>query len=422
MNEDTDRSRWGFDRRTALKASAGLFGGYALTGTAAGKGRKRGQSCECPEGEFLAKYEFQCVETECTDFDAEAQECLEEECVDWGFVLSEGEDLVDIPYEFDDDEFNKDGEDAEPNYIEFEADGYVIQGVCAYGGGDTDDAEDADGLESFSSALENNGGREAAISNVTFCGTEAEVDFACPFYGTSRDDPTAIFSIQADSSGTIEENEVGQIPDESANSNYPNGVAFDKDNDIWYFTEETGELKTMNEDGSFGIKDSYGVIHPDGEQPIAGAAFWDTEGEYLYIPNGTNRLMAADISSEPASTRDVTSLAWSGIGLGDLAIDRPNQMLYVSTTRTNESGPNFFSVDLTDLSDQREIVASSDRTAWAVRSQIAFDDAGTLWAHNANGGDWRTADLSDGSLSAVVATTQEYTDLARCGFYEEPGE
>lgn len=179
-NEDSAAGEWSIDRRTALKgagmASAGLLGGSALTGSAVAR---PGQSCACPEGEFLAKYDFECTETECVEWDEDGEECLEEECVDWGFVLAEGDDVVDITYRFDESEYNKgdedDFEEAEPNYVEFEADGYVIQGVCAYGGRDTDDAADEEGLTSFASDLTNPGGQEAAISNITFCG-RAESD------------------------------------------------------------------------------------------------------------------------------------------------------------------------------------------------------------------------------------------------------
>lgn len=97
------------------------------------------------------------------------------ECLDWDFVLAEGDDVIDITYEFDEDTFNKEGEKAEPNYIEFDADGYVVQGICAFGGRDTASAEAEAGLDSFSSDLENPGGQEAAIGNVTFCG-EAVTD------------------------------------------------------------------------------------------------------------------------------------------------------------------------------------------------------------------------------------------------------
>lgn len=95
------------------------------------------------------------------------------------FVFEKGEDLVEITYEFDDDTYHKDGEECEPNLIEFEADGYVIQHVCVYGGRDNDEAtieEEGEELTEFGSDLENPSGQEAAISNVVFCGVEEEVE------------------------------------------------------------------------------------------------------------------------------------------------------------------------------------------------------------------------------------------------------
>ena len=397
------------NRRKVLKG-VGVAGvvGVLGSGTAAARHQDRGpqEKCDCiddDDTEAWGKYDFQCV-----DYDDE-----EEECDEWDFVLTEGDNVVTITG-WD----GKDGDPSEPITVDYEpAEGYTVSQVCAFGGTDNHDDDDPDD-ETYESDLENRGGQEAAISNLTFCVAEDEPTLPqCPFYGTSRADPTAIFSIRYDpDAGEIVEEQVGEIPDDSSDSNYPNGVAFDDDNDVWYFAEDTGVLKTMNEDGNLGIEE-YGVVTPNGE-PIAGAAFWDATGEYLYIPNGGNTLMAADISGGTAETRDVSQLEWSNIGLGDLAIDRDGDVLYVSTTRTAESGMNFFSVDLDNLSDQNEIVASTDRTAFAVGSQIAFDDGETMWAHNAGTGDWRTVDLDDGSLSDVLATTREYTDLARCGFYE----
>lgn len=416
-SDNTDQENWSIDRRTALKtvgvAGVGMYG-FSGAAKAKGGGGPPGQSCDCDdsEGDFIAKYEFQCTEQECAEYDDENEECLEYECVEWGFVLEEGMDVVDITViEV------KDDDDSEPITVEFEADGYVVQSVCAFGGNDTNTTEDEDGITEFESDLENPGGQQAAISNITFCGVEEEEPTLpeCPLYGTSRSDPTAVFSIRYDpDTDEIVEVEVGDIPDESGNSNYPNGLAFDPDNEVWYFAEEGGILKTMNEDGALGIE-VYGDI--TGGADIAGAAFWNDEDEYLYIPNGTNKLMAADISSGDAETREVAELDWSNIGLGDLAIDRDTGVLYVSTTNSN-IGPNFFSVDLNDTDEQELIVqAPADSTEFATGKQIAFAE-GTLWAHEAGGGGWWTVDVDDGSLSDLVDTTREYTDLAQCGFFE----
>ena len=409
-NEDITNSDWKIDRRTALKA-AGIAGvgiyGFSGAATASGGGPP-GQSCDCDdsEGEFIAKYDFECVEEECVDDEWEEEddpeECTEWECVEWDFVLTEGEDVVDITVTK-----VKDDEEDEPITVEFSADGYVVQSVCAFGGTDTDTTEDEDGVTSFETDLTNPGGQQAAISNLTFCGVEEETLPQCPVYGTSRSDPTSIFSIRYDpDSGEVIEQEVGDIPDESSNSNYPNGLAFDPDNEIWYFAEEGGILKTMNEDGALGIKVYEGI---SGGSNIAAAAFYD--GGYYYTPQGGNTLWRAELDGDDVIVDDnVCSLPRGNNTFGDIAIDRDEANAYFSVNGA------FFKVDLVTC-DGEIIVESTDRDNFAVLSQIAFAEE-TLWAHHAGNGEWRTVDVSNGSLSDLVDTTREYTDLAQCGFYE----
>ena len=405
----------GIDRRTLLKgtatlAGAGLVGVPVLSGTVAAKPSRGNAPCHrdfsCSEDGTYVKFEFVVEE----DDEGNVLDCYFEEETDTG--------LLEITsWE------SKPGEPCEPIAVEWDADTHIAGTVLAYGGGDCERIEDpgtsyrADG--EGEAGLDTPSGRTAAISNLQFCLVEAPFP-ACPFYGTTRSDPTAINSIQYDPAlGEIVETSIGDIPDDFADSNYPNGVAFDDANDVWYFAEKDGALKTMNEDGALGIE-AYGVVTPDNES-IAGAAFWDDNGEYLFIPNGTNRLMAASIAGGSVTTRDVASFSWS-VGLGDLAIDRTEGILYVSTTSSNSgAGALFFSVDLQDPTVQTLIAteADGDRTEVAIKSQIAFDADGTLWAHNAGTGDWRTVtDRTTGALSDVVATTREYTDLARCGFAE----
>lgn len=398
MTKEETEQEWSINRRTAMKSAGAASGavllGSSFSGVAAARGG--GKPChkvfECEVDEYV-KIEF----VEYYDEAEEEYVCYFEEETDTG--------LIEITnWE------NKDGEECEPISVEWEADGYVAAKVMAFGGNDCDTVENPG--TSYTSGLENSGGNTAAISNLQFCLEETAFP-ECPFYGTSREDPTEIVSIRYDpNDDEIVETSVGTIPDESDNSNYPNGLAFDDENDDWYFAEEGGILKTMNEDGSLGIKE-YGGI--SGGADIAGAAFWDDQGEYLFIQNGTNKLMAADISSGVAETREVADLNWSNIGLGDLAIDEDTGVLYVSTTRSSV-GPNFFSVDLNDTSVQELIVeAPADSTEFAAGKQIAFAE-GSLWAHEASGGSWWTVDTDDGSLSEdVVATTREYTDLAGCG-------
>jgi len=177
MTDESEHDTTGrIDRRTALKgAGAGLLGAPALSAPATAKGGgPPGQSCGCEDGagEFIAKYEFRCLDEECVE-DVDEGECDEYECVEWGFALDEGEDIVDVEVTE-----VKCGAEDEPIAVEFEADGFVVQSVCAYGGRDTDKTEDEEGVRRFETELETNGGQQAAISNLTFCGVK-EDDPAC---------------------------------------------------------------------------------------------------------------------------------------------------------------------------------------------------------------------------------------------------
>lgn len=383
----------------------------AATGVASARGGGRsssppGQSCDCAEGDFLAKY----------DFDTDAAE----------FVLAEGEDVVDITYDPEDATYNKDGEAAEPNYVEFGASEYTIQSVCAYGGRDTDSDADDEGLDSFASDLTNPGGQEAAISNLTFCGTETPTLPSCPFYGTTMHDPTEIHSIRYDpeASGIVTES-VGDIGNMSPHDlARPNGLAFDAENAVFYFAEDhdgtDGVLFTMNEDGAMGLKEYEDIT--SGNAGIAGATFWDAEGAYLFIEESGDALMQATIDGDDVDVEHVTDITVaSNIGLGDLAIDRETDMLYISTA-SSSAGTIFFSVDLTDFS--QDVIAGGSDQEYAVNKQLAFDDEGVLWAHHAWEGDWWTVDLDTGEHNEdePVANTpsgdgsEGYSDLARCGF------
>ncbi|MDR5656132.1 twin-arginine translocation signal domain-containing protein [Halodesulfurarchaeum sp. HSR-GB] len=403
----------GIDRRTLLKgtatlAGAGLIGVPMLSGSAAAKPNRTPchRDFTCSGDGTYVKFEFVIEE----DDEGNVLDCYFEEETDTGLL-----EITDWEH--------KPGEPCEPIAVEWDSDTHVATTVLAFGGRDCELVEDpgtsynADG--DGDAGLDTPSGQTAAISNLQFCVEEAPFP-ACPFYGTTRSDPTAINSIQYDAGlGAIVETSIGDIPDDFADSNYPNGVAFDDASDVWYFAEKNGALKTMNEDGALGIEE-YGVITPANES-IAGAAFRDDTAEYLFIPNGTNRLMAASIAGGSVTTRDVVTLNWS-VGLGDLAINRAEDVLYVSTTSSDTVvGALFFSVDLQDPTVQTLIAseADGDRTEVAIKSQIAFDADETLWAHNAGTGEWRTVtDLTTGALSDVVATTREYTDLARCGFAE----
>ena len=169
MTNDENKERFGSqNRRRLLRGVAAAGGtGMLLSGPASasgGNGQGQGEgggpgggppnSCSCPDGTFLAKY----------DFITDGEEC--------DFALAEGDDVVNITnWE------GKDGDKCEPVTLHYESPGYEIDAICAFGGVDTHTVSDPDG--EYTSDLTNPGGQQAAISNVTFCGRPVE-SAECP--------------------------------------------------------------------------------------------------------------------------------------------------------------------------------------------------------------------------------------------------
>lgn len=372
---------------------AGMIGSTAFSGLAGAKPGGRPGPCHktfsCGEDGMYVKFEF-VVEKDPETGDI--LECYFEEETDTGLLTI--------------DEFTtKEGQSCEPIDVSWTvAAPYGVETVMAFGGMDCDNVVDPDGY--YESALVNNGGNRAAISNLQFCLVEQGLP-ECPFYGTSRADPTAIWSIRTDpETGAVLEEKVLDITADLTDSNYPNGLAFDPESEVWYFAEKGGILNTVNEDGCLGVKTYSGV---SGGKDIAGAAYYD--GGYYFTPQGGDALYRVDISSGSAVRTTVcANLPLGAKNFGDIAIS-PDGIAYFSVNGA------FFKVDLADCDTSEVIVQSSDREKYAVLSQIAFAND-TLWAHHAGTGDWRTVDVETGELSDLIDTTREYTDIAQCGPYE----
>ena len=273
----------------------------------------------------------------------------------------------------------------------------------------------------------------------------------CPFYGTTMGNPTQIHGIRGDPDDGVSTVVVGDLgdlsPDDIAR---PNGLAFDADDEVWYFADDhpdegDGVLykMTATEDGAVDELVEYENITGDEGEGIAGAAFWDATGQYLFIEEGGSQLLAAtvDVGDDESPAVDVveSDLLTSDIGLGDLAIDRDNEMLYISTA-SSADGQIFFSVNLTDTSEQEIIADEGDGTdlTHAINKQIAFEERevgdDVLWAHHAWEGYWWTVDLETGEHVQEDPITQTptvdsdhedypagYSDLARCGFADVDG-
>lgn len=155
------------------KATAGGIGVTVLGGAGAAVVSAQ-SSCElsCSEGTYV-KFEF--VE--------DLIDCYFEEETDTG--------LIEITYWE-----SKDGEECEPIYVEWESTSdsptYVATEGLAFGGDDCDEI-DSPRNGSYTSELVNDGGNQAAISNLQFCVKERE-PLECP----SRTRPLARYDVVGD--------------------------------------------------------------------------------------------------------------------------------------------------------------------------------------------------------------------------------
>ena len=260
----------------------------------------------------------------------------------------------------------------------------------------------------------------------------------CPIYGITQGEGTAeIQSIAVPQSylgTTIAPLVYDGDPIDDGEEYWPNGLAFDTAEGVWYVAATGGNLYSF--DGAE-IKSYDGDLGAE----VAGAA-WYMNGGYYYIPQNTTLMKRAEIAGGSFTTHEIGDLAdvneeIETIGLGDVAIDRESDPLtvYVSTS-SSENSARFIEVEMDE--DGEEIEAATvladdddenvDIGSHAVNKQIAFGPANELYAHQSGSptaydGNWYTVDLDDGSLNQdaeePLATTDMLTDLAQCGF---PGE
>ena len=212
--------------------------------------------------------------------------------------------------------------------------------------------------------------------------------------------------------------------------NYPNGLAHTGLEDLWYFADDAGVLWTHQPPGTLTEYDELA-----GGTQIAGAAYHDEaygrgDGPYYFIPQGGSDLKTADVtvgnSGEMPTITTVTDLTGlSGVSLGDIAIDRDNDVAYISAVDTDGNEGVFMEVDLTNPTNQTihvDGVSNAPGSDTSAGKQIAFgldeNSEKQLYAHEAAGeaaqGTWYKVDTSDGSVTQVDET-DTFTDLAQCG-------
>jgi len=225
-------------------------------------------------------------------------------------------------------------------------------------------------------------------------------------YGTSLDDPRRIIEVTYDGSRVRQANDpVTQL--DASGEFYPNGLGYDADNETWYFSDDSGTLERFTRGDS--SVETAGKLE---EGATAGACFH--KGRYFFITQGGGDDLKY-VEPEDRMIDDVVTvhgLELNDINLGDLAIDRENDILYISA-QNSDSGEVFYEVELgfdagtVTIEDQREIRTSEG----AVNKQLAFVGE-TLLAHDAESGEWWEVDTDDGSLGPELGTTDTFSDLS----------
>ena len=127
--------------------------------------------------------------------------------------------------------------------------------------------------------------------------------------------------------------------------NYPNGVAYDQENNRLYFADNEGE----NGDGSIYVLDidtDTVSVARNGTGTIASGTFAD--GNYWYIANGTDNLFVApaNLDGTLQAPDQIGNGNGNNYGFGDIVVSADGGYIIASTT----SGPrSFWIIDLSDL-------------------------------------------------------------------------
>jgi len=288
-------------------------------------------------------------------------------------------------------------------------------------------AED-DGPENLLQDL--GGGEELKI--VADVGGNCDPDLAtetCEIYGIdlTTDEDQAIRAITVGNDGVTEVAKAAALTDDvrdPGDENKPNGLAFDPENDLLYFsspTPESGSLYTveLEDDDGDSITEYENFDDRDGAE-ISGAAF-AYNGAYYYILDGDDELKRATIEDVGNEDSDVdvegTDIELpQTVELGDIAINRDEDVVYVSSWQPS----GFFKIDLeadeaTDLTGEVDAEFENKQIAYGVNQfggpQLYGTDAGT--------GDWYELFPETGSAQQIledddIVGSNQFTDLAHC--------
>jgi hypothetical protein len=185
--------------------------------------------------------------------------------------------------------------------------------------------------------------------------------------------------------------------------NYPNGNAYDPDNNRIYFGTDDGRL-FYHEIGSGTHVQVEGGATSGSFGTMACGSWYN--GKYYYIQNGTNRLYEVSIVSDVASRTQVGTVPTSS-GYGDIAFDPANPGVFVAA-----AGGVWYWYDLNDSSSATLTAVGGDGS----HKQLAYGSDGVLYGVNAVGGEFYTIVYDRGAGTVTLDffwdSPYTYTDLA----------
>jgi hypothetical protein len=240
-------------------------------------------------------------------------------------------------------------------------------------------------------------------------------------YGTSRGSESAgggrVYKINL-SDFSAEELWVTH-PTDVGRGDYPNGNAYDQDNERFYYTSiHTNPTKLYFYKFSDDTGDHEAGSLGRGTQVACGTLY---NGEYYFIRQGGKILykvalhpVSGELDGPIQKRYEITSGPITSFGnFGDIVVDQSTGMLYGSS-----SNSRFWYIDLSDLSTEGELnTLDNDFPKFL---QLAFSSDGVLYGHDAGGGTFYTIDLDADPVTATFHGTvnfptggpRTFTDLA----------
>lgn len=207
--------------------------------------------------------------------------------------------------------------------------------------------------------------------------------------------------------------------------NYPNGLAYDRQNDRLYYAYSNGALKFYNFKGN---ENNAGVLRDANNRTItvAGATFG--RNHYWYVKNNSADLYRTSFDEQGKILENVCvkeNFNDKSYGFGDLALEMKEGIIYGSSVNGE-----FFTIDTRDGDYTYKRIGTVKIYGGNVGFQLAFAADGKLYGHATHiedGDNWFRIDIDDSNFGytrlAWSPGKRHFTDLA-CNYQNNwnPGD